>query len=444
MSTKVLSPNTQMMPVSATILENGHLAIGGMDTVELAKKWGTPLWIVDFDTVKASCEALKNGLAHYPNALPLYAGKAFMNLAMVKLTNSLGLGLDVVSDGELFTALKAEIPPDKIYMHGNNKSADELKMALDNPGVTVIVDGFNELSLLTQLASGKERSINIMVRVTPGVEPDTHEYIKTGQADSKFGISLQEVIPFIKKAKESSSHIKFKGIHAHIGSQSLELEPYLQLVEVLASLALEVKEELGVEIEKLNLGGGLGIVYVEGDKPLPLYEWSNALSKKVKEVFPAKGLTLPVLLVEPGRSVVGTAGITLYSVGHTRKFDTGKTIIAVDGGMADNPRPATYNARYTARIANRMNAPKVDSKVEVVGRYCESGDIIIKEASIEADMGDIVAVFATGAYNYSMASNYNRTRKPACILVKDGVDELIIKRESLEDLVRQDILPEGF
>lgn len=440
MDTKVLSPNTQMMPVSSETKDN-HLWIGGCDTTDLAKKFGTPLWVMDYATVEASASALKQGLSNYPNSQALYAGKAFMCLALCKLTYKLGLGLDVVSEGELYTALKAGIPAKNIYMHGNNKSKEELKLAVENPGVTAIVDGLGELELLIELAKESKKSIDVMVRVTPGVEPDTHEYIKTGQEESKFGISLDEVIPFIRVALNNSSQIKFTGLHAHIGSQSLALEPYLKLVDVMAQLAKDIKSELEVSIEKLNLGGGLGIVYVEENKPLPLYDWSKAISARVVEKFPEYGLALPKLLVEPGRAIVGSAGVTLYSCGQEKTFQSGKKIVAVDGGMADNPRPATYNALYTACLANRMDSAKPDNVVELVGRYCESGDIIIKDAQLPAQKGDLVAVFASGAYHYSMASNYNRTARPACVLVKNGVAELIVKRESLDDLIRQDLIP---
>ena len=443
MSTKVISPNTQMMPVSARVSKEGHLLVGGCDTNELAESFGTPLWVVDYATVEASAHALSSGLAGYTGgARALYAGKAMMCLALCKMTNQLGMGLDVVSAGELYTALQAGLKPSDIYMHGNNKTPSELKMVVDNPGVTVIVDGFDELDLLIELAREAKAPVEIMVRVTPGVEPETHEYIKTGQIDSKFGISLGDVIPFLRRVEKNGNFVKFKGLHAHIGSQSLELEPYLKVVDILSELCLEIKQELKLDVDKLNLGGGLGIVYVDSDKPLPLYEWSKAISNQVSKAFPEKGLNLPYLLVEPGRSVVGTAGITLYRVGPCKKFQSGKLSASVDGGMADNPRPATYNALYTARLANRMDSPRPENEVELVGRYCESGDIIIKDAGIPAEKGDLVAVFATGAYNYSMASNYNRTSRPACVLVKDGKAELIIKRESLEDLIRQDLIPE--
>lgn len=442
MSTSVLSPNTRLMPVTAEVSPEHHLMLGGCDTVKLAERWGTPLWVMDYDTIKASAEALKAGLAVYPGAKALYAGKAFMCLAICRLVRELGLGLDVVSEGELYTALRAGFPKDDIYLHGNNKSPAELIMAIENAGVTIIVDGFQELDSVIEIASARGLRARIMVRVTPGVEPDTHEYIKTGQFDSKFGISLEQVVPFVERVVQSEEHLEFRGIHAHIGSQSLAMEPYLKLVDILAETVAEIKNRLGREIDYLNLGGGLGIVYTEADQPIPLFDWSRAMAERVLDVFTRLGLKQPQLLVEPGRSVVGTAGVTLYRAGQVKNFESGKRAVALDGGMADNPRPATYNARYTSVIASRMNKSEADSPVDLVGRFCESGDIIIKGAGIPAETGDLIAVFSTGAYNYSMSSNYNRTGKPACVLVKDGKAELIIERESLDDLVRQDRIPD--
>lgn len=442
MNTGILSPNTRMMPVSAEVSSENHLVIGGCDTVELASTWGTPLWVMDYATIEASARALNSGLSSYPGAKALYAGKAFMCLAMCKLIDKLGMGLDVVSEGELYTALSAGVPQENIYLHGNNKSRAELELAITRPGVTVIVDGFAELDLLLELAREHRKQAEIMVRVTPGVEPDTHEYIKTGQSDSKFGIHLEQVGMFIEKVKAAPDLLNFRGLHAHIGSQSLDMQPYLKLVEILADTVQELNEKHSVEVEKLNLGGGLGIAYTEEDSPIPLYDWSRALSEKVLSVFKEKSLKLPYLLVEPGRSVVGTSGVTLYRAGQTKEFSSGKVSVALDGGMADNPRPATYNARYTAVLANRMDEGNTDSNTDLVGRFCESGDIIIRGAGVRARPGDLVSVYSTGAYNYSMSSNYNRTGRPACVLVKDGVAELILRRETLEDLIRQDLVPE--
>lgn len=454
------SPNTRLMPVTATISAEDHLLIGGLDTVELAERFGTPLWIMDYQTIVRAVNDCREGLAagfheagigsggaggagsgSAAGASVLYAGKAFTCLAMARIVRRLGLGLDVVSEGELYTALQAGVDPETIFLHGNNKSDSELERALLAGPVTVVVDGVGELERLDSLAARLERQARILVRVTPGVEPDTHDHIKTGQADSKFGVPLEDVPDFVRRCLSMPGTIAFRGLHAHIGSQSHDIEPYLRIVDILADLALRLKE-MGVEVEMLDLGGGLGIAYTEKDRPLPLHTWARELSAAAVKAFASRKLTRPHLLLEPGRSIIGPAGVTIYRAGDTKGFPSGARYVSLDGGMADNPRPATYNALYTARIASRMSAIGTDDVTTLVGRYCESGDIIIKDAGIPVRTGDLVAIFATGAYNYSMSSNYNRTGRPACVLVDDGRAELILRRETLADLIRQDLVPD--
>jgi diaminopimelate decarboxylase len=437
MTTQVVSPNTKLMPVSATV-EDDHLIIGGCDTTELAEHFGTPLWVMDYQTITTAVDALKSGLADYPNSQVLYAGKAFLCLAMCHVVKKLGLGLDVVSEGELFTALQAGIPAENLYMHGNNKSNRELNLAVEN-GIKIVVDSFSELSRLNEIASILGKHAYILVRVIPGIEPDTHDHIKTGQHGSKFGIAIDDLDDFVGMA--ISPWIRLIGLHAHIGSQTHDLEPFLEIVDVLADLVVRVQQTYGTTIEVIDVGGGLGIAYTAEDKPLALYDWAKGMSSAVEAAFKKRLLPMPRLLLEPGRSIVGTAGVTLYTAGDVKPLPEGGNYVALDGGMADNPRPSTYNALYTAVIANRMDAPPSDTKTTLVGKYCESGDIIIKDAGIAAETGDIVAVFATGAYNYSMASNYNRTGRPACVLVDDGFAEVILERETCDDLLRQDRVP---
>ena len=429
------------MPLTARVNSAGHLEIGGLDTVELAKQFGTPLWIVDYESIRASAQACQAGLESYPSSSVLYAGKAFMCLAMCKIVSRLGMGIDVVSEGELYTALVADVEPANVYLHGNNKSDSELKLAIESRGAKIVVDGFSELSRLSRIANEVKMSVDILIRVTPGVEPDTHHYIKTGQVDSKFGIPLSNLVEFVREAGKASEFIKFRGIHAHIGSQSHDVGPYLEIVDILADSVGELKSELNVTTELLDLGGGLGIAYTKNDKPLPIEDWSRSLCEKVRESFSKRGLELPHLLLEPGRSIIGPAGVTIYKAGDVKELSDGSRYVALDGGMADNPRPATYNAVYTSAIASRMEARSEEPRTTLVGRYCESGDIIIKDAGIPAESGDLIAVFGTGAYNYSMASNYNRTGRPACILIRDGEAELILERESCEDLIRMDRVP---
>ncbi len=436
------SPNQNVMPVSATVNAADHLVIGGIDTTELAKKYSTPLWVVDQSTIAEAAAVCMRGLSNYPaKHRLLYAGKAFLCLSMCKLVEQLGMGLDVVSEGELFTAREANFPLDLIYMHGNNKSKREIEAALNVGGVKIVVDGSSELEMVSALAKSLGKKAPILLRVTPGVEPDTHHYIKTGQNDSKFGIPLDQVAPLCKRIK-GDEHLNLLGLHAHIGSQSRQLEPYLEIVDILADCYQSIEKEFAMKLPQLDLGGGLGIAYTEDSTPIGLFEWSSAISNRVQDVFKSKNMELPELLLEPGRSIIGTAGVTLYTVGHCKTIPDGPHYIAVDGGMADNPRPITYQARYTAAIANRMSAaPSPASPTTIVGRYCESGDIIIKDANLPAHTGDLIAIFGTGAYNFSMASNYNRTGRPACVLVKDSQSDIILERETCQDLIRNDRIP---
>ncbi|MBS1957472.1 MAG: diaminopimelate decarboxylase [Cyanobacteria bacterium SZAS-4] len=437
-STRVVSPNVEIMPISATTDAQGHLIIGGCDTVELAKQFGTPLYVIDEATVRASASAFQAGLSAYKKSRPLYAGKAFLCTAMCHLIRKLGFGLDVVSEGELFTAVKAGFPADLIYLHGNNKSAKELQAALNYPGVKIVADSTDEIKMLAEIAQQSKVKASVLIRVTPGVEPDTHEHIKTGQHNSKFGIPLDRLNNIVELILKYPDALQLVGLHAHIGSQSHDLGPFLELIDIMADRFAAIKKEYGVELTQLDVGGGLGIAYTKEDRPTPIYEWAHSVATKVAEAFSKRNMELPELFVEPGRSMIGTAGITLYRAGHTKDIDGAASCLSVDGGMADNPRPITYQAKYTTCVANRMTAPTPEKPVSLVGRYCESGDIIVKEAYLAAQRDDVIAVFGTGAYNYSMASNYNRTTRPACVLVLDGKAEVIIERETNEDLVRQD------
>lgn len=440
---KKSSPNTSIKPITATINSADHLSIGGCDCVELAEKFGTPLWIVDEATLTAAMTAYKEGLAGYPaESLILYASKAFNCLAMCSLLQREGLGIDVVSAGELLTALQTNFPPQRIYFHGNNKSAEEIHLVLKAGETRIIVDNLSELELVNEEARKLNQQANILLRIIPGIEPDTHEHIKTGHEDSKFGIALEQLDLALNIIKNNSAYLNLLGLHAHIGSQSQELEPFLQLIDVMAALYEQLYAAHRLSLPELNLGGGLGIAYLESDQPIPIFDWAFALASKVEATFKTKALPLPKLLIEPGRSIVGTAGTTLYRAGHKKSLPSGITYLCVDGGMADNPRPITYQAEYTACIANRLSAASREKPIILAGRFCESGDILIKKTFIDAQTGDLIAVFATGAYNYSMASNYNRNKRPACILVNEGEAEIIIEREEYEDLWRLDRVPE--
>ncbi|MBY0356859.1 MAG: diaminopimelate decarboxylase [Candidatus Obscuribacterales bacterium] len=427
--------------MSMTVNAKDHLELGGCDLVELADKYGTPLWLMDESSIRLAIEHFKIGLEDYPDSLVLYAGKAFLCLSMCHLLKKMGLGLDVVSEGELFTASQAEFPAERIYMHGNNKSAEELTRGLQLGDVRIVIDNVAELNLVAEIASKLKRKANVLFRLIPGIEPDTHQHIKTGQYESKFGIPLEELPSVIQAAQKFKNEINILGLHAHIGSQAQEIEPYLEYVDILATVSAELKAKTGLVLSELDVGGGLGITYNDKDNPPSIVDWTKAIAEQVLKAFNNKNLKLPRLLIEPGRAIVGTAGVTLYRASAPKVLPNGKIYLPVDGGMADNPRPITYQAEYTAAVANRVQGSASNQPMTIVGKYCESGDIIIEEAKLQADAGDLIAVFGTGAYNFSMSSNYNRSPKPACLLLNEGKAEIIIERETLPDLIQHDRVP---
>jgi diaminopimelate decarboxylase len=438
----VSSPNSAIQPVSAKVNKLGHLTVGGVDTVELAKQYGTPLWIMDEETILEAIALYKQGLKNYPDALMLYAGKAFLCSAMCHLIARQDIGLDVVSEGELYTAMKAGIPAEHIYMHGNNKSEQEIVQGLQYGDVNIVVDNRSELHMVAAAARKLGRHARVLFRVIPGVKPDTHQHIVTGHSKSKFGIALEDLDSILEEALSERDVLTVQGLHAHIGSQAHELSPYFNYIDILCDRYVHIKQRWGLDLPQLDIGGGLGIAYTEEDTTTPIAQWSAAVTDHTTSALQKRGLALPKLLIEPGRSVVGTAGVTLYRAGHKKRLPSGLTYLSVDGGMADNPRPITYDAKYSACVASRMDAPLSKTALTLSGKYCESGDIIIKETYIAAETGDLIAVFGTGAYNYSMASNYNRTGRPACVLVSKGAADLIIERESNEDLLSHDRVPD--
>lgn len=414
--------------------------IGGCDTVELAQTFGTPLWVMDEKTILQGIEACRRGLANYPKARVFYAGKAFLCLAMCHLLKKVKVGIDVVSEGELYTAIKANMAGQDILLHGNNKSAQEIETAIDIES-RIVIDNETELKTVAQLAAKKHKQAKILLRIIPGVTGKTHKHIQTGQDESKFGLALSQIPQLMQFIIDEQKNLQLLGLHSHIGSQLQDLEPFKQSIEILARTYASIKGEFSIELSELNVGGGLGIAYTELDEPVPIEAWSKALAQTVIEEFKKLNLSLPILLVEPGRAIVGTAGITLYRVGFDKWTTENTHYIAVDGGMADNPRPITYQAKYSACLASRMGAAIADTPTTIVGKYCEQGDIIIRESLIAPEAGDLIAVFGTGAYNASMASNYNRTGRPACVLVSDGNAEIIIERESNADLIARDKVP---
>lgn len=422
--------------------EKGHLTIGGCDTLELAKEFGTPLYVMDEATIRNTCKSYVNSIkTHYDGkGLPMYASKALSCKALVQLADSENMGLDVVSGGEIYTAMKANFPPEKIQFHGNNKTEAELRMALDYNIGKIIVDNLYELELLNKIAGEKNRVVKISMRIKPGIDAHTHNFIMTGQIDSKFGFALEtgEAMAAVKESLKLGN-VDLTELHCHIGSQIFDIDPFVKAAEVMMDFIGQIKRETGHLVTELNLGGGYGIKYTENDNPVPYDNYMAAVSKAVKAKAAENDIPVPFIYMEPGRSVVGEAGITLYTVGGRKEIPNVRTYVSVDGGMTDNIRYALYESEYTV-----VNAGKADQepneKVTVAGKCCESGDLIQKDTPVaDVQVGDTLAVLSTGAYNYSMASNYNRNPRPAIVMVKDGKARLIVKRESYDDLVANDL-----
>ncbi|MFE6076124.1 diaminopimelate decarboxylase [Paenibacillus sp. NPDC057886] len=429
---------------TSKINAQGHLEIGGVDTTVLKEQFGTPLYVVDEQLVRERCrEYMEAFRASGLGFQVAYASKAFCVMAMCALAAEEGLSLDVVSDGELFTALQAGFPAERIHFHGNNKTLEEIEMALDAEIGCFVVDNFNELHLLQAVAADKNRIVNILLRVTPGVEAHTHEYISTGQTDSKFGFDIGNGTAFeaIELASKQSNLVLL-GVHSHIGSQIFEVEGFQMAVQRVAEFAAAVYERLNVAFKVVNLGGGFGIRYIDGDTPLEVSQYVKAITDAVKTHFAQIGYAVPEIWVEPGRSIVGEAGTTLYTVGTSKDIPGVRKYVAVDGGMTDNPRPALYESKYEAVLANRANEAAQET-VSVAGKCCESGDMLIWDLDLpKVQSGDLLAVACTGAYNYSMASNYNRIRRPAVVFVKDGQGDVVVRRETYQDIIQNDLVPE--
>jgi len=419
-----------------------HLEIGGCDTVELVKEFGTPLYVMDENYIRENCRSYLNSMRSlHENSEVIYAGKAFLTMEMCRIIEEEGLCLDVVSGGELYTAIKAQFPAKKIYFHGNNKSYDELKMAIEYGVGRIIVDNFYELELIRDLTKkypGKK--IKILLRLTPGIEAHTHDYIKTGQFDSKFGFGMENghALMAVENAL-SIKGLKLMGFHCHIGSQIFEDEPFKDAAKVMIEFANAIYKKYGIITKEIDFGGGFGIKYLESDKPLAVKGYIQTLVSSVKASCKKHNLPIPKILIEPGRAIVGEAGTTLYTIGAIKNIPGVRKYVSVDGGMSDNIRPALYGAKYSAVIANKANSPK-EEKVSIAGKCCESGDMLIWDIDLpKIEPGDILAVFSTGAYHYSMASNYNMIPKPAVVFVKNNTARLIVRRQTYEDLLSNEV-----
>jgi diaminopimelate decarboxylase len=430
----------EVFPDTAQVSPAGHLVVGGCDVVTLAEEHGTPAVVFDRATLEARCAAFAREV---PPGNVLYAGKAFCCVAVCEILRDLGLGLDVCTGGELATALAAGFPPARIVFHGNNKSVDELRMARDAGVGRIVADSFDELRRLQEV----EWPHRVLIRVTPGVEAHTHEYVQTGQEDSKFGFTLADGIALSALRTAAGAGLDVSGLHAHIGSQIFDKEAFELAAARLAGLAVEARAKLGIDVSELDLGGGLGIAYTADDDPPEPAELVAAITRAAEEAFVERGLDVPAIMLEPGRALAGPAGVTVYRVGTVKRIPRARAhadqpdrvYVSVDGGMSDNPRYALYGATYEAALATRMSDPAT-LWCSVAGKHCESGDLLIRDVRLPDDVapGDLLCIPATGAYTYSMASNYNRLPRPPVVLVADGRSQVIVRRETHDDVLRLD------
>ena len=422
--------------------EAGHLTIGGADTVSLAKEWGTPLYVFDEETIRNTLKSYKNSIDRFYDGkgLVAYASKAFSCREMYRIVNDEGCGIDVVSQGELYTALSVGFPVEKMFYHGNNKTLKELIYAIENNVGRIVVDNVTELENISSIAKSQNKNVDIMFRIKPGIDAHTHDFVRTGQIDSKFGFALEtgEAMEAVRYAIKQDN-VNLKGIHCHIGSQIFDVDPFVLAAEVMMNFIVDIYRETGHLLTELNLGGGFGIKYIAEHNPVSYENYMEQVSKTVHEICKKNGIEVPYIVIEPGRSVVGSSGITLYTVGAIKEIKGIRTYVSIDGGMTDNPRYIMYRSQYEAVVANRA-ALQRDTAITLAGRCCESGDLIGEGMMLQnPQVGDIVAVLATGAYNYSMSSNYNRVQKPSAIMVKDAKSREIIRRESLDDLIKNDL-----
>ena len=436
------STNQFQKPITTKINDAGNIEIGGCDLVSLAEKYSTPLYVVDEETLRSICRDYKKAFAKYPKTRMMYASKALCTSSIAKIVDSEGFGFDTVSGGEIYTVYKAGVDMSHVLFNGSNKSYDELALAVELGVGRFSVDNFLELTLLNEVAKSKNKTVGILLRITPGIECHTHEYIQTGHLDSKFGFDITQIDEAVELILDEYKNLKLHGLHAHIGSQIFETSIYSDEIEILVKEISRLDKKFGIKLDEINIGGGLGVKYTEKDVPPSTYEIGEIIINKLNEVIEKYNIESPTLFLEPGRSIISTSGVTLYSIGSSKQVPHGTKYIAVDGGMADNPRPSMYQAEYFAQIANKKENAQLE-KVTVAGRYCESGDILIKDIELPNPVeGDILCVYNTGAYNYSMASNYNRVQKPAMVLVNNSQSDIIINRENLDDLISHDIIPD--
>lgn len=433
--------NQDIRPITTKINEKGNIEIGGCDLTELAAKYGTPLYVFDEETIKSMTSSYKDAFKNYPNISMMFAAKAFMTKAICKIMSKEGFGLDLCSAGEIYTAKSSGFDMKKTLFNGNNKSYDDLVYALECGIETISVDNFYELKELNRAAKSLNKTIKILLRITPGIECHTHEYIQTGHLDSKFGFDLTQTDKAIELIKNEYKNLNLSGLHAHIGSQIFEKQVYNDEVEVLFKEIKRIKDKHNIELTEINLGGGLGIKYTEKDKPLSVYDIADTITKAIEVYSKEYNVILNKIYIEPGRSIIGTSGITIYKAGSSKQVPKGRKYIAVDGGMSDNARPSLYQAEYTVEVANKPKSKNMEM-VTIAGKHCESGDILAKDIMLpKTEPDDIICFYTTGAYGYSMSSNYNRVLKPAAVLVNNGKSDIIINRQTYEQLCESDNIP---
>ena len=436
------SINQLLKPVTAIVNSAGNLEIGGCDIVKLAEKYSTPLYVLDEATIRAVCSDYKKAFEAYPKVNMMFASKALCTMATSKLLHDEGFGFDVVSAGEIYTVYKAGVDMSKVLFNGNNKSLDELSLAIELNVGRISVDNFFELSLLNEVARSHNKVVDILLRITPGIECHTHKYIQTGHLDSKFGFDLTQIDDAVELILNEYSNLHLRGLHAHIGSQIFETSVYGDAIEILIKELARLDKKFGLKLDEINAGGGLGVKYTDDDCPPSVYAVADIIINRLNDCIKKYKIEPPSLFIEPGRSIISTAGVTLYTVGSSKQVPKGRKYVAIDGGMADNPRPSVYQAKYIAEIANKKEFSSLNT-VTIAGRFCESGDILIKDINLpELEEGDILCVYNTGAYNYSMASNYNRVQKLAMVLVNNSQSDMIVKRETLDDLISHDEIPD--
>lgn len=425
-----------------SVNENNHLTLAGADVVSLAEKYGTPLMLLDEQKVREKCAVYREAMKKYftPDSMPLFASKSLSFKYIYKIVNGENIGIDCVSAGEVFTAVKAGFPMEKAYFHGNNKTDEDIRFAIESGVGCFVCDSIEEISVIDEIAGEMNVKQKVLLRITPGIDPHTHKKISTGSVDSKFGVAIEtkQAYTLVEKTLKLSN-IELMGYHCHIGSQIFDYDPFCDAARIMIKFIADTKEMFGYQAKELNLGGGMGVRYTEEDPEIDYDANIKGIADIIKELCDEYSLDMPRILMEPGRSIVADAGMTLYKAGYLKEITGLKNYISIDGGMSDNPRFALYQSPYTVLLANRMNEAK-DYKCTVAGRCCESGDIIQEDVMMpKPKRNDIIAVLTTGAYNYAMASHYNKIPKPPIVVLNNGDDFVAVKRETLENMIANEV-----